>query len=117
MSCSSRAFDSLSVFSPFLHDSSTRIFLYRLGTTANNAGSQENFTKIDKEYVEPSFDTPSSSPPFFFFLFLLPSLISYDFFRYVVNAAKAAKADKDQRLIYVSVRSSFEPVGFTAHMS
>ena len=45
------------------------------------------------------------------------SLISYDFFRYVVNAAKVAKADKDQRLIYVSVRSSFEPVGFTAHMS
>jgi len=42
-----------------------------LGTTAKLAGSQENFTKIDKEYV--------------------------------VNAAKAAKVDKDQRLIYVSV--------------
>jgi len=42
-----------------------------MGTTEKNAGSQENFTKIDKEYV--------------------------------VNAAKAAKADKDQRLIYVSV--------------
>ncbi|KAH9964401.1 hypothetical protein BJV74DRAFT_786405, partial [Russula compacta] len=41
-----------------------------LGTTAKLAGSQENFTKIDREYV--------------------------------VNAAKAAKADKDQRLIYVS---------------
>jgi len=42
-----------------------------MGTSAKNAGSQENFTKIDKEYV--------------------------------VNAAKVAKADKDQRLIYVSV--------------
>jgi len=41
-----------------------------LGTTAKAAGSSENFTKIDREYV--------------------------------VNAAKAAKADNDQRLIYVS---------------
>ena len=54
MSCSSRAFDSLN--SPSLHDSPARILLYRMGTTASNAGSQENFTKIDKEYVEPSFD-------------------------------------------------------------
>jgi len=45
-----------------------------MGTTAKNAGSQENFTKIDKEYV--------------------------------VNAAKAAKTDKHQRLIYVSVYSA-----------
>ncbi|KAF8493035.1 hypothetical protein F5888DRAFT_1726475 [Russula emetica] len=42
-----------------------------MGTTAKDAGSRENFTKIDKEYV--------------------------------VNAAKVAKTDKDQRLIYVSV--------------
>ncbi|KAH9034626.1 hypothetical protein EDB85DRAFT_2144277 [Lactarius pseudohatsudake] len=42
-----------------------------LGTTIKLAGSQENFTKIDKEYV--------------------------------VNAAKAAKVDKDQRLVYISV--------------
>jgi len=42
-----------------------------LGTTVRDAGSQENFTKIDREYV--------------------------------VNAAKAAKVEKDQRLIYVSV--------------
>ncbi|KAI0297452.1 hypothetical protein B0F90DRAFT_1739447 [Multifurca ochricompacta] len=42
-----------------------------LGTTLKLAGSQENFTKIDKEYV--------------------------------VNAAKAAKVDKDQRLVYLSV--------------
>jgi len=41
-----------------------------MGTTARNAGSRENFTRIDREYV--------------------------------VNAAKAAKADKDQRLIYLS---------------
>jgi len=41
-----------------------------MGTTAKAAGSQDNFTKIDKEYV--------------------------------INAAKAAKADNDQRLIYVS---------------
>jgi oxidoreductase len=33
-----------------------------------------------------------------------------------VNAAKAAKADKDQRLIYLSVRFSFEPVGFSSHV-
>jgi len=45
-----------------------------MGTTAKNAGSPENFTKIDKEYV--------------------------------VNAAKAAKADNDQRLIYVSVSTA-----------
>jgi uncharacterized protein YbjT (DUF2867 family) len=34
-----------------------------------------------------------------------------------VNAAKVAKNDKDQRLIYVSVRSSFEPVGFSSHIT
>lgn len=42
-----------------------------VGTSLMNAGSRENFTKIDKDYV--------------------------------VNAAKVAKTDKDQRLIYVSV--------------
>ncbi|KAI0271118.1 hypothetical protein BGY98DRAFT_1100374 [Russula aff. rugulosa BPL654] len=47
-----------------------------MGTSAKNAGSQENFTKIDKEYV--------------------------------VNAAKFAKTDKEQRLVYLSVRCSFE---------
>jgi hypothetical protein len=86
-----------------------------MGTTANNAGSQENFTKIDKEYVQPFFDRLdklSSSPPFFSLLPSRWSLISYVFVRYVVNAAKAAKADKDQRLIYVSVCFSFEPIGF-----
>lgn len=41
-----------------------------LGTSAKRAGSSENFTKIDKDYV--------------------------------VNAAKAAKVDKDQRLVYIS---------------
>jgi len=36
-------------------------------------------------------------------------------FRYVVNVAKAAKVDNDQRLIYISVRRSpFEPVGFSS---
>ena len=34
-----------------------------------------------------------------------------------MNAAKVAKTDKDQRLIYVSVRSSFEPVGLSSHVS
>ena len=34
-------------------------------------------------------------------------LTSFLVFRYVVNAAKAAKADKDQRLIYLSVRTLF----------
>ncbi|KAI9509113.1 hypothetical protein F5148DRAFT_800622 [Russula earlei] len=46
------------------------IVVCRLGTTAKLAGSQEKFTKIDRDYV--------------------------------VNAAKAAKVDKDQRLIYIS---------------
>ena len=78
-----------------------RVSLCRMGTTAKNAGSQENFTKIDKEYVS------SSSPLNFFLLLLRYPLISFVLFRYVVNAAKAAKADKDQRLIYVSVRSLF----------
>ncbi|KAH9991163.1 hypothetical protein BJV77DRAFT_1009290 [Russula vinacea] len=50
------------------------VIFIAMGTTAKSAGSQENFTKIDKEYV--------------------------------VNAAKAAKADKDQRLIYVSVSTA-----------
>lgn len=70
MSCSSRAFDSLTVFLLSPQDSSTRIFFYRMGTTAKDAGSQENFTKIDKECVQPFFDRLdklSSSPPFFFF--------------------------------------------------
>jgi hypothetical protein len=42
------------------------------------------------------------------------SVTAHVFFRYVVNAAKVAKTDKDQRLIYVSVCSSFEPVGFSS---
>jgi len=46
------------------------VVLVVMGTTAKAAGSPDNFTRIDKEYV--------------------------------VNAAKAAKADKDQRLIYLS---------------
>jgi hypothetical protein len=52
-----------------------RAFLYRMGTTAKNAGSKENFTKIDKEYVEPSFDyldKLSSSPPFFYSFLTFP---------------------------------------------
>ena len=56
-------------FYPLPHDLSTRVFLYRMGTSAKNAGSQENFTKIDKEYVEPFFDhldKLSSYPPSFF---------------------------------------------------
>jgi hypothetical protein len=70
MSCSSRTFDLLTVFYPSPHDSSRHVSFYRMGTSAKNAGSQENFTKIDKEYVEPFFDhldKLSSSPPFFFF--------------------------------------------------
>jgi hypothetical protein len=67
-----------------------------MGTSIQNASSEENFIKIDREYVELFFLFPSWY-----------SLISYGLFRYVVNAAKVAKTDKDQRLIYVSVRSSF----------
>jgi oxidoreductase len=54
-----------------LRDGNWDVVFIALGTTINLAGSQENFTKIDKEYV--------------------------------VNAAKAAKVDKDQRLVYISV--------------
>ena len=99
-------------FSPPPTASLTRVFLYRMGTTAKSAGSQENFTKIDKEYVE-AFPLPSSlQTPFLpsYFPLTSASVPAHIFFfslRYVVNAAKAAKADKDQRLIYVSVRSSF----------
>jgi oxidoreductase len=107
----------VSVFSPSLHDSSTRVFLYRMGTTAKNAGSQENFTKIDKEYVEPFFDhlDKFSSSPLYIYISSF-SVTAHVFFSYVVNAAKVAKTDKDQRLIYVSVCSSFEPVGFSSHI-
>lgn len=38
-----------------------------MGTSAKNAGSQENFIKIDREYVEPFFDHLDNiffSPPF-----------------------------------------------------
>lgn len=43
-----------------------------MGTTAKNAGSQEKFTKIDKEYVVPFFDhldicRPGLFLPFFYF--------------------------------------------------
>jgi hypothetical protein len=40
-----------------------------MGTTAKNAGSQENFTKIDKEYVEHflSLDNPLFLPSSFFY--------------------------------------------------
>jgi hypothetical protein len=108
-------------FYPLPHDSSTLVLLYRMGTSAKNAGSQENFTKIDKEYVEPffdHFDKLSSYPPSFFLI--LPSrqlLISHGSFRYVVNAAKFAKTDKEQRLVYLSVRCSFELrlLQFTCH--
>ncbi|KAH9968446.1 hypothetical protein BGW80DRAFT_1338589 [Lactifluus volemus] len=54
-----------------LKEGSWDVVFLALGTTAKLAGSQENFTKIDREYV--------------------------------LNAAKAAKVDKDQRLIYISV--------------
>ncbi|KAH9166734.1 hypothetical protein EDB89DRAFT_2073005 [Lactarius sanguifluus] len=54
-----------------LKDGNWDVVFITLGTTIKLAGSQENFTKIDKEYV--------------------------------VNAAKAAKVDKDQRLVYISV--------------
>ncbi|KAH9074955.1 hypothetical protein EDB83DRAFT_1883115 [Lactarius deliciosus] len=54
-----------------LKDGNWDVVFITLGTTMKLAGSQENFTKIDKEYV--------------------------------VNAAKAAKVDKDQRLVYISV--------------
>jgi hypothetical protein len=44
-----------------------------MGTTAKGAGSQENFTKIDKEYVEPFFDRLdilyTLPPPVFFTAF------------------------------------------------
>ncbi|KAI9440865.1 hypothetical protein H4582DRAFT_1501353 [Lactarius indigo] len=54
-----------------LKDGNWDVVFITLGTTLKLAGSQENFTKIDKEYV--------------------------------VNAAKAAKVDKEQRLVYISV--------------
>jgi len=54
-----------------LRDGKWDVVFITLGTTLKLAGSQENFTKIDKEYV--------------------------------VNAAKAAKVDKDQQLVYISV--------------
>ncbi|KAI9458374.1 hypothetical protein BJY52DRAFT_1426482 [Lactarius psammicola] len=54
-----------------LKDGNWDVVFITLGTTLKLAGSQENFTKIDKEYV--------------------------------VNAAKAAKVDKDQQLVYISV--------------
>jgi len=53
-----------------LNDGNWDVVFITLGTTIKAAGSQENFTKIDKEYV--------------------------------VNAAKAAKVDKDQQLVYIS---------------
>jgi len=53
-----------------LNEGKWDVVFVTLGTTKKNAGSEENFTRIDKDYV--------------------------------VNAAKAAKVDKDQRLIYVS---------------
>jgi len=53
-----------------LNDGNWDVVFITLGTTLKLAGSKENFTKIDSEYV--------------------------------VNAAKAAKADKDQRLVYIS---------------
>ena len=61
MSSLSRAFE----FSPPPSASLTHVLLYRMGTTAKSAGSQENFTKIDKEYVEASFLQPPSFPPHF----------------------------------------------------
>ena len=51
MSSLSRAFE----FSPPPNTSLTRVFLCRMGMTAKSADSQENFTKIDKNYVEGSF--------------------------------------------------------------
>jgi hypothetical protein len=57
----------------------------------------------------------NSLPPFPFLKKNSFSAIAHVFFRYAVNAAKVAKTDKDQRLIYVSVCSSFEPVGFSSH--
>ncbi|KAN0132772.1 hypothetical protein V8E53_009443 [Lactarius tabidus] len=53
-----------------LRDGNWDVIFVALGTTLKLAGSQEIFTKVDKEYV--------------------------------VNAAKAAKVDKDQRLVYIS---------------
>lgn len=50
MSCSSRAFEFFFFYSQCLIDACVAV-LFRMGTTAKNAGSQENFTKIDKEYV------------------------------------------------------------------
>ncbi|KAH9055728.1 hypothetical protein EDB87DRAFT_1676170 [Lactarius vividus] len=64
-----------------LKDGNWDVVFITLGTTLKLAGSQENFTKIDKEYV--------------------------------VNAAKAAKVDKDQRLVYISVGGANpESMGF-----
>jgi hypothetical protein len=47
-----------------------------MGTTVKIAGSQENFTKIDKEYVEAFIDHLDKLRlflPFLLFCFLLPS--------------------------------------------
>jgi len=101
MSCSLRA---SFIRSPAIGRLSARFLncdpVCRLGTTKKNAGSEENFTRIDKEYVcQWSMHLDSPHPR--------NMLTSFPFsilFSYVVNAAKAAKVDKDQRLIYVSVR-------------
>lgn len=60
-----------------------------LGTTAKAAGSSEAFERIDRESVLAA--TRSGS-------WLKPSPN-----RYVINAARAAKGDYPQRLVYVSV--------------
>ena len=53
------------VLKPFF-SSQCLINACRMGTTSRNAGSRDNFTRIDREYVEyPSSDNPSS---YFFFL-------------------------------------------------
>ncbi len=51
MSYSSRAFELLTHFPLLQCLTDACIFLCRMGTTAKKAGSQENYTKIDKEYV------------------------------------------------------------------
>ena len=66
-------FHSLTVFP---HGSPTHVFLYRMGTTLKSAGSQENFTKIDKEYVEPFFDSGPSQATLFLNLYF-PPFVSY----------------------------------------
>ncbi len=113
-------FESLKSFSSLQCLTDACIPPYRMGTSAMKAGSSENFTKIDKEYVVslPSFAI-STAPVHSSLGFLTCISVSahlFRLFRYVVNAAKTAKADKDQRLIYVSVRFPFEPVGFSSHI-